>query len=93
MPDLAAPARKATRSALARDVRRIAEEVENLYIQLVQIGALADVRRYAVAHPQEIPRLDLVQMARALRCYAGALSVIAAASPKPKPVTEAQLFS
>jgi hypothetical protein len=38
--------RRANRTALAREARRIAEEVEGLYIQLEQVGALARVRHY-----------------------------------------------
>ena len=64
--------RKATRTALAREARRLADEVEDLYIQLEQVGALREVLRYGISHPQEIPRVDLVQVARALRSYRSA---------------------
>ena len=84
-PADATVARKATRTALAREARRIADEVESLYIQLEQIGTLSTIRKYMIVHQEGVPRFDLLQTAKALRCYAGVLSAIAAAS-KPKPV-------
>ena len=74
--------RRANRTALAREARRIAEGVEGLYIQLEQVGALNDIRRYMAIHAERNPRLDLVQTAKALRCYAGVLSMISSAMPK-----------
>ena len=81
----AAPAtdRKVSRTALAREARRIAEEVEGLYIQLEQIGAITSIRRYMIAHQEGVPDFDLLQTAKALRCYAGVLSMMAAAASKP----------
>lgn len=74
--------RKAKRTALAREARRLADEAESLYISLEQIGALADIRRYMVTHSEGNPNLDLVQTAKALRSYAGVLSMIAGAVTK-----------
>jgi hypothetical protein len=82
MPATADQARNVTRSALARDARRIAEEVEGLYIQLEQIGALATIRKHMVIHQEGVPRFDLLQAAKALRCYAGVLSLIAGTTPR-----------
>ncbi len=72
--------RRANRAALAREARRIAEEVEGLYIQLEQVGALARVRHYMVTHREGVPQFDMLQAAKALRCYAGMLSLIASAA-------------
>lgn len=71
--------RKASRAALAREARRIAEEVEGLYISLAQKGDLASIRQYMLAHQEGVPNFDLLQTAKALRCYAGVLSLMAAA--------------
>jgi hypothetical protein len=61
--------RRANRTALAREARRIAEEVEGLYIQLEQVGALARVRHYMITHQEGVPQFDMLQAAKALRCY------------------------
>jgi hypothetical protein len=82
MPTSSAGDRRVKRTALARAARRLADEAENLYIQLEQVGALKDIRRYMTIHSEGNPRLDLVQTAKALRCYAGVLSLIASATPK-----------
>lgn len=84
-PAPADQARNATRSALARDARRLAEEIEGLYIQLEQIGALAAVRRYMIRHEEGVPNFDLLQTAKALRCYAGTLSLMASTIAKSAP--------
>jgi len=65
---------------LARDARRIAEEIEGFYIQLEQIGALATIR-----YQEGVPSFDMPQASKALRCYAGVLSLIAGASPRQQP--------
>jgi hypothetical protein len=78
--------RRANRTALAREARRIAEEVEGLYIQLEQVGALARVRHYMVTHQEGVPQFDMLQAAKALRCYAGVLSLIASATETPRSV-------
>jgi len=78
--------RRANRTALAREARRIAEEVEGLYIQLEQVGALARVRHYMVTHQEGVPRFAMLQAAKALRCYAGVLSLIASATATPRSV-------
>jgi len=67
-----------------RDARRLAEEIESLYIGLEQIGALAAIRRHMVIHQVGYPTFDLLQTAKALRCYAGVLTLIPGASPKPQ---------
>jgi hypothetical protein len=55
---VAAPAdRKAKRAALAREARRVAEEMEGLYIQLEQIGALATILQYMLNHSEGSQRL------------------------------------
>jgi hypothetical protein len=59
-----------------REARRLAEEMECLYIQLEQIGALATIRQYMLNHSEGSPRLDLLQTAKTLRCYAGVLSLL-----------------
>jgi len=84
MPASATADRRANRTALARDARRIAEEIEGLYIQLEQVGALAAIRQFMIRHQEGVPGFDMLQAAKALRCYAGVLSMIAAAAPKPK---------
>jgi hypothetical protein len=76
--------RRANRTALAREARRIAEEVEVLYIQLVQVGELSKVRHYMVTHQEGVPQFDMLQAAKALRCYAGVLSMIASATATSK---------
>jgi hypothetical protein len=80
--------RRANRTALAREARRIAEEVEGLYIQLEQVGALARVRHYMVTHQEGVPQFDMLQAAKALRCYAGVLSLISPSETKQKPVAD-----
>jgi len=50
-----------------------------LYIQLEQVGALARVRHYMVTHQEGVPQFDMLQAAKALRCYAGVLSLVAGA--------------
>jgi hypothetical protein len=79
----AAPAkdRKANRTALAREARRIAQEVEGLYISLSEKGDLANIRRYMIVHEGGAPNFDLLQTAKALRCYAGTLLLISGAPP------------
>jgi len=79
---LAAPTdRRANRAALASEARRLAEEMEDFYIELEKIGALATVRQYMLNHSEGSQRLDLLQTAKALRCYAGVLSLIASSQP------------
>jgi len=77
--------RKANRTALAREARRIADEVESLYISLEQVGALASIRRHMNTHQEGVPHFDLLQAAKALRCYAGTLLAITGASSNPTP--------
>jgi hypothetical protein len=84
MPESPAQDRKTKRTALSREARRLADEMENLYIQLEQVGAMATVRQYMATHSEGSPRLDLLQTAKALRCYAGVLSLIASATPRPE---------
>jgi hypothetical protein len=84
MPESPARDRRTKRTALSREARRLADEMESLYIQLEQIGALATIRQYMTTHSEESPRLDLLQTAKALRCYAGVLSLIAASQPAAK---------
>jgi hypothetical protein len=79
MPAFHSADRAANRTAMAREARRIAEEIEGLYIQLEQIGALATIR-----HQEGVPRFDMLQASKALRCYAGVLSLIAGATPRPR---------
>lgn len=83
MPGSPATDRRANRTALAREARRLAEEMEGLYIQLEQIGALATVRHYMTTHSEGTPRLDLLETAKALRCYAGVLSLLAMGQSTP----------
>ena len=68
--------------ALAKEARGVAEEVEDLYISLEQIGALASIRRFMISHQEGVQDFDLLQTAKALRCYAGVLSMMATAVPK-----------
>ena len=77
MPETAVQDRRARRTALSREARRLADEMESLYIQLEQVGALSTVRRYMTTHSEGSPRLDLLETAKALRCYAGVLSLLA----------------
>ncbi|HWY05310.1 MAG TPA: hypothetical protein VNY24_00515 [Candidatus Acidoferrales bacterium] len=77
MPESPVQDRKTKRTALSREARRLADEMESLYIQLEQIGALATVRSYMTTHSEGSPRLDLLETAKALRCYAGVLSLLA----------------
>jgi len=77
MPASLALDRRANRAALARDARRIADEIEGLYIQLEQIGALSSIRRYFIIHQEGNPGFDMLQASKSLRCYAGVLSMLA----------------
>jgi hypothetical protein len=77
MPESPAQDRKAKRTILSREARRLADEMESLYIQLEQIGALSTVRRYMTTHSEGSSQLDLLETAKALRCYAGVLSLLA----------------
>src|SRR6266700_5110506 len=70
--------------ALVHKVRRLADEVETLSRGLDQAGALAEIRRYSQIHYEQIPPLDLLQIAGVLRCYAGTLSLLASTAPKPQ---------
>jgi hypothetical protein len=81
MPESPAQDRKAKRTALSREARRLADEMESLYIQLEQVGALSTVRHYMTTHSEGSPRLDLLETAKALRCYAGVLSLLASNQP------------
>ena len=76
--------RRTNRTIVAREARRIAEEIEGLYIQLKQIDALAAIRQYMLRHQEGVPNFDLLEAAKALRCYAGVLSMIASAIPRPE---------
>lgn len=67
MPESPAQDRKTKRTALSREARRLADEMENLYIR-EQIGAMAMVRQYMATHSEASSRLDLLQTAKALRC-------------------------
>lgn len=76
--------------ALVHQVRRLAEEMESLYLLLDHAGALVEIRRYSQVHCEQIPDLDLLQTAKTLRCYAGTLSSITSAKAKPEPVADNQ---
>jgi hypothetical protein len=78
--------RKAKRTALAREARRLADEVESLFIQLAECGALAVIQRYMICHSEGNPTLDLLHTAKALRAYAGTLTLLSSLS---KPVSAA----
>jgi len=84
MPAFPTADRRANRAIVAREARRVAEEIEGLYIQLRQIDALAAIRQYMERHQEGVPNFDMLQAAKALRCYAGALSMIASAIPRPE---------
>jgi hypothetical protein len=81
MPAFPTADRRANRTAVAREARRIAEEIEGLYIQLEQIGALAAIRQCMLRHQEGVPHFDPLQAAKALRAYAGVLSLMAILSP------------
>jgi hypothetical protein len=49
-PAAATTDRKAKRTALAREARRLADETETLYIELEQTGALSKIKRYMIVH-------------------------------------------
>jgi len=85
MTVLAPMDKTAARTSLVRDARRLAEEIENLYISLAQSGALAAIRRHMVIHKEGYPSFDLLQAAKALRCYAGVLCLFAAPTASSKP--------
>lgn len=76
------PTRKTVRTALAHDARRIADELEAFYVQLERVGAHAVIRQYMATHQEGVPRFDLLQAAKALRCYGGVLALIASATPR-----------
>ena len=84
MPESLTQDRKTKRTALSREARRLADEMESLYIQLEQVGALVTVRQYMTTHSEGSPRLDLLQTAKALRCYAGVLSLLATSQSAPQ---------
>jgi hypothetical protein len=84
MPAFPTADRRANRTAVAREARRIAEEIEALHIQFEQIGALTAIRQYMIRNQEGIPNFDMLQAAKALRCYAGVLSMIASATPPPE---------
>jgi hypothetical protein len=63
--------------ALAKNARRVAEELENLSTRFDQADGPTMVSRYAAAHQIEIPRLDIAAAVRALRSNAGMLFIIA----------------
>lgn len=79
-----APDRRANRTALAREARRLAEEIENLYIQLAQTGDVRTIRQFMIRHSEGVPNFDFLHTAKALRCYAGVLlSMVPTTLPKP----------
>jgi len=83
------PARKAKRIALARDTRRLAEEIESLYIELEQTNSLATIRRYMLTHQGGTPGFDMLHAAKALRSFAGVLSLISSpASQSAKSISQ-----
>jgi hypothetical protein len=84
-PSSTEQARKTARTAIARDARRIADDIESIYIRLQQIGTLSAIRKYMVLHQEGVPHFDLLEAAKGLRCYAGVLSMIASGTPQPKP--------
>jgi hypothetical protein len=90
MPAFPSADRRANRTAVAREARRIADEIEGLYIQFEQIGALTAIRKYMLIHQEGNPQFDLLQTARALRCYAGVLAMIASATPRPQATEKLQ---
>lgn len=84
MGNAASSDRKANRTALSHEARRLADEMESLYIELEQMGALATVRQYMTTRSEGSPRLDLLQTAKALRSYAGVLSLLATSQSAPQ---------
>jgi len=80
--------RRANRTIVAREARRVAEEIEDLCIQLKQIDALAAIRQYMERHQEGVPNFDMLQAAKALRCYVGVLSMIASATSQQESLKE-----
>ena len=76
----------ADRTALAREARHLADEMENLCGQLQKTGALTAIRQFMQLHSQGNPGLDVLDAAKTLRAYAGVLSAI---SPAPQQQTPA----
>lgn len=73
------------RAALAREARRLADEMEIFCGQLQKTGALTDIRRFMQLHSQGNHGLDMLDAAKTLRAYAGILSAISSAPQQQTP--------
>ena len=73
------------RTALAREARRLADEMEGLCGQLQKTGALFDIRRFMQLHSMGNHGMDMLDAAKTLRTYAGILSAISSAPQQQTP--------
>jgi len=64
-------------AALAREAREAAEAVEAFSKHIEKIGAIYEMRRYAVIHGTALPGVDLAETVRGLRTSAGCLCLMA----------------
>ena len=85
MAETSDPARRVLRTGLARDARRLADELEKLFVELEQVGMLASIRRYMIIHSEGLSGFDMLQAAKALRSYSGVLTLVSASASKPNP--------
>jgi hypothetical protein len=66
-----------TCAALAREAREASEAVEAFTKRIEKIGAIYEMRRYAVTHETALPCVDLTETVRGLRTSAGCLCLMA----------------
>jgi hypothetical protein len=72
-------------TSLAREARRLADEMESLCGQLQKTGALTAIRRFMQLHAQGNLSMDILDAAKTLRTYAGILSAISSAPQQQTP--------
>lgn len=71
--------------SLARETRESAETIESAWSRLEQSGVLFEAVRLARRNGSELPQADVIEAARVLRAYAGAIFLFAASlAPKPR---------
>ena len=69
--------------ALARQARRLADELESLSREFEKTDALSAIRRFMELHEEGNPSFDMLDAAKNLRSYAGILSLVTK-SPEPQ---------
>lgn len=74
-----------TARGLVEKALSLANELETLAADLHKAGAILDVRHFMQLHSEGNPHFDILDAAKAIRSYAGVLSVLAAPKAKEAP--------